>query len=212
MRFIFKSILLTISGAFAFTVLANVWIVWNTSDRIYSELHEVSATGVALVLGTAKGSMAGGPNSFFTTRMQAAAELYHSGKVRHLILSGDNETKYYNEPLDMMNALLVLGVPKEVMTLDYAGFRTLDSVVRCKEVFGQTEIVVVTQEFHANRALFICDFYGIKAITFAANDAERSGMASAVSREWLARPKAVLDLYLLKQPPKFLGEKETITL
>jgi SanA protein len=212
MRFIFKSILMAVSGAFAFTVLANVWIVWNTSDRIYSELNQVSATGVALVLGTAKGSMAGGPNSFFTTRMQAAAELYHSGKVKHLILSGDNETKYYNEPLDMMNALLVLGVPKEKMTLDYAGFRTLDSVVRCKEVFGQTEIIVVTQEFHANRALFICDFYGIKAITFAANDAEESGMASAVSREWLARPKAVLDLYLLKQPPKFLGEKEFIAL
>ncbi len=212
MRFIFKSILMAVSGAFAFTVLANIWIVWNTSDRIYSELNQVSATGVALVLGTAKGSMAGGPNSFFTTRMKAAAELYHSGKVKHLILSGDNETKYYNEPLDMMNALLVLDVPKEKMTLDYAGFRTLDSVVRCKEVFGQTEIIVVTQEFHANRALFICDFYGIKAITFAANDAEESGMASAVSREWLARPKAVLDLYLLKQPPKFLGEKEFITL
>lgn len=210
MRFLLRLFFFLAASAFAFAVASNVWIMWTTVDRIYYTAEDVPAMDVALVLGTSRRSMDGGPNSFFTTRMEAAAALYKSGKVKHLILSGDNTTRYYNEPKDMFNALLALGVRKEDMTLDYAGFRTLDSVVRSKEVFGQNEIVVVTQQFHAYRALFISDFYGIKAVTFAASDADKSGMASVVSREWLARPKAILDLYLLRQAPKFLGEKEII--
>lgn len=208
MRFLLKLFFFLAASAFAFAVTSNVWIMWTTVDRIYYNEEDVPAMDVALVLGTSRRSMDGGPNSFFTTRMEAAAALYKSGKVKHLILSGDNTTRYYNEPKDMFNALLALGVPKEDMTLDYAGFRTLDSVVRSKEVFGQKEIVVVTQQFHAYRALFISEFYGIKAVTFAASDADKSGMTSVVSREWLARPKAILDLYILRQAPKFLGEKE----
>lgn len=195
---------------FVFAITANVWIMWETGDKIYFDLEAIEPADVGLVLGTSKRSVDGGDNSFFTTRMQAAAALYKSGKVKHLILSGDNNTRYYNEPVDMQNALLALGVPREDMTLDYAGFRTLDSVVRAREVFGQQEFVIVTQQFHAYRAIFISDFYGINAISYAANDADKSGMTSVVSREWLARPKAILDLYLLKQTPKFLGEKELI--
>ncbi len=195
---------------FAFLIATNVWIMWETIDDIRFNVADIPQTDVGVVLGTSRRSMDGGPNSFFTTRIEAAAKLYKSGKVKHLILSGDNNTKYYNEPQDMFNALVALGVPKEDMTLDFAGFRTLDSIVRSKEVFGQNRIVIVTQEFHAYRALFISQFYGIKAVTFASDDADKSGMVSVVSREWLARPKAILDLYILKQPPKFLGEKEKI--
>lgn len=208
MRFLLRLLLFLVASAFAFAVASNIWIMWTTGDRIHFTVEDVPATDVALVLGTSRRSVDGGPNSFFTTRMKAAASLYKAGKVKHLILSGDNNTRYYNEPKDMFNALVALGVAKEDMTLDYAGFRTLDSVVRSKEVFGQGEIVIVTQQFHAYRALFISEYYGIKAVTFAASDADKSGMASVVSREWLARPKAILDLYVLKQPPKFLGEKE----
>ncbi len=210
MRFVLKLIFWLVSLVFSFLLVTNIWIMWETAGKIYKEAEEVPDTDVGLVLGTSKRSAGGGDNAFFTTRMEAAANLYHSGKVKHLILSGDNETRYYNEPVDMRNALLELGIPKEDMTLDFAGFRTLDSIVRCKEIFGQKKIVIVTQQFHAYRALFISNFYEIEAVTFAANDAGRPGMASVVSREWLARPKAILDLYLLKQPPKFLGEKEAI--
>ena len=199
-----------VSLAFCFLLLTNVWIMWDTAEKIHTDIGKVPPADVGLVLGTSKRSVGGGANSFFTTRMEAAASLYHAGKVKHLILSGDNETRYYNEPVDMRNALLELGVPKQDMTLDFAGFRTLDSVVRCKEVFGQNKIVIITQQFHAYRAIFISNFYNMDAVTYAAGDAERSGMASVVSREWLARPKAIIDLYLLKQPPKFLGEKEAI--
>lgn len=205
---VLRFVLWLFSVAFAFLVVTNVWIMWETADAIHTELSDVEPAAVALVLGTSKSKTGGGPNVFFTTRMQAAADLYHAGKVKHLILSGDNETRYYNEPADMLNALLKLGVPRSDMTLDYAGFRTLDSVVRSKEVFGQKKIVIVTQQFHAYRALFISDFYDIEAVSFAAADAE--GMSSVLSREWLARPKAVLDLYLLNETPRFLGEKEVI--
>ncbi|MEQ9375086.1 MAG: ElyC/SanA/YdcF family protein [Imperialibacter sp.] len=195
---------------FALVIASNVWIMWKTTDDIHFNVEEIHAVDVGVVLGTSKRSVDGGANSFFTTRIEAAAKLYKAGKVKHLILSGDNNTKYYNEPQDMFNALVQLGVPAQDMTMDYAGFRTLDSIVRSKEVFGQNEIVIITQQFHAYRALFISKFYGIKAVTFASDDAAKSGMKSVVSREWLARPKAILDLYVLKQPPKFLGEKEII--
>ncbi|WOK08905.1 ElyC/SanA/YdcF family protein [Imperialibacter roseus] len=210
MRFLLKMLFMLGALVFAFVIASNVWIMWKTTDDIHFNVEEIPAVDVGVVLGTSKRSVDGGANSFFTTRMEAAAKLYKAGKVKHLILSGDNNTKYYNEPQDMFNALLVLGVPAQDMTMDYAGFRTLDSIVRSKEVFGQNEIVIITQQFHAYRALFISKFYGIKAVTFASDDAAKSGMKSVVSREWLARPKAILDLYVLKQPPKFLGEKEII--
>ncbi|WP_226940454.1 MULTISPECIES: vancomycin high temperature exclusion protein [unclassified Imperialibacter] len=210
MRFILKMLFMLGGLVFAFVISSNVWIMWKTTDDIHFNVEEIPAVDVGVVLGTSKRSVDGGANSFFTTRMEAAAKLYKAGKVKHLILSGDNNTKYYNEPQDMFNALVQLGVPAQDMTMDYAGFRTLDSIVRSKEVFGQNEIVIITQQFHAYRALFISKFYGIKAVTFASDDAAKSGMKSVVSREWLARPKAILDLYVLKQPPKFLGEKEII--
>jgi SanA protein len=210
MRFLLKMLFMLGALAFAFVIASNVWIMWKTTDDIHFNVEEIPDVDVGVVLGTSKRSVDGGANSFFTTRMEAAAKLYKAGKVKHLILSGDNNTKYYNEPQDMFNALVQLGVPAQDMTMDYAGFRTLDSIVRSKEVFGQNEIVIITQQFHAYRALFISKFYGIKAVTFASDDAAKSGMKSVVSREWLARPKAILDLYVLKQPPKFLGEKEII--
>lgn len=209
-RFLLRSIILLGTLAFVFAVVANVWIMWETADDIHFAIDEMPPMQVGLVLGTSKRSVDGGPNSFFTTRMEAAAALYRAGKIKHLILSGDNNTKYYNEPKDMYNMLVSLGVDKEDMTLDYAGFRTLDSIVRSKEVFGQQQIMIITQQFHAYRALFICRFYGIKAVAFASEDAAESGMKAVVSREWLARPKAILDLYILRQPPKFLGDKEEI--
>jgi SanA protein len=210
MRFLLKMLFMLGALVFAFVIASNVWIMWKTTEDIHFNVEEIPPVDVGVVLGTSKRSVDGGANSFFTTRMEAAAKLYKAGKVKHLILSGDNNTKYYNEPQDMFNALVQLGVPAQDMTMDYAGFRTLDSIVRSKEVFGQDEIVIITQEFHAYRALFISKFYGIKAVTFASDDAAKSGMKSVVSREWLARPKAILDLYVLKQPPKFLGEKEII--
>ena len=134
---------------------------------------------------------------------------YQKGIVKHIVVSGDNRTKYYNEPRDMYNALVDLGIPKSAITLDYAGFRTLDSIVRVKVVFGQDEIVIITQDFHCYRALFIADYHGINAVAFSADNKDQLPWSLAV-RETLARAKAVFDLYLFDQEPKFLGEPEKL--
>ena len=97
----------------------------------------------------------GSPNPFFEKRIETAAELYRIGKIDHFILSGDNRSMYYNEPMAMLKALLKKGVPASAITLDYAGLRTLDSIVRCKQIFGQNKIIIITQPFHSYRALFI---------------------------------------------------------
>ncbi|MEM6642163.1 MAG: ElyC/SanA/YdcF family protein [Bacteroidota bacterium] len=173
-----------------------------TQDRIYATSVSVE-NDVALVLGTSKNTRSGGENRFFQQRMNTAASLFRSGEINHILVSGDNRTKFYNEPKDMLNALGDLSIPDSVITLDYAGFRTLDSVVRAKEVFGQENLVIVTQQFHCYRSLFIADFFDIDAVAVAADDGGSIGTSLAV-REVLARTAAVVDLYILDRRPKFL--------
>src|SRR5204862_2438607 len=146
---------------------------------------------VALVLGTSHRSVGGGPNPFFQHRIETAAELYQLGKIDHFILSGDNSTKFYNEPLEMRRALIKKGVPDSAITLDYAGLRTLDSVVRCKMIFGQHKITIITQLFHTYRALFISDYYGIDAVVLVADEPELERTFKVRIREYFARTKAV---------------------
>ena len=193
-------------------ILANLWVVTKTSSKLYSELEEIEESKLALVLGTSKYTVEGGINRYFRNRMLAAAELYHAGKVRHILVSGDNRTVYYNEPKTMMEELVELGIPQEDITLDYAGLRTLDSIIRCKEVFGQDNFIIVTQGFHNHRALFISQYYGINAIGYTARNIGIMESYSVVFREYLARPLALIDLYILKTPPKFLGDKEELNI
>jgi SanA protein len=193
-------------------IVCNVWIVTSTESKVYSDLTKLPEHRVALVLGTSHKSMDGGPNPFFEYRMQTAVQLYKLGKIDHFILSGDNRTKYYNEPNEMKKALIKAGVPSTAITLDFAGLRTLDSVVRSKQVFGQNRITIITQSFHSYRALFISDFYGIDAVAMVAEDPELDRTFKVLLREYLARTVAVLDLYVFKTAPKHLGEKEKINI
>ena len=124
-------------------------------------------------------------------------------------MSGDNRTRYYNEPRDMLQALGDLNIPEEDVSLDFAGLRTLDSVIRCKEVFGQNEVTIVTQEFHCYRSLFIARYFDMDAVAVSADDGGPVGNTLAL-REVLARTIAVLDLYVLQRKPKYLGEKVTL--
>ncbi|EDN66181.1 sanA protein [Beggiatoa sp. PS] len=165
---------------------------------------------MALLLGTAKYLRHGRINRYFKYRIDATVQLYKAGKIKHILASGTNHTKYYNEPNEMRKALMAQGVPREAITLDYAGFRTLDSVIRCKKIFSQTDIVVISQSFHNKRALFISDFYGITAIGFNARDVPLRDDLKTPFREIFARSKAVLDLYILETQPKYLGEKVKI--
>lgn len=130
--------------------------------------------------------------------MEATARLWKEGKVKYLILSGNNDSEYYNEPVDMQRALVKLGVPASVMTLDYAGYRTFDSVVRCKDVFNQEKITIISQNFHNARALYIGNHEGMEAIAFAAQDVPDGYSLRTLIREYLARPNAILDVYVLR--------------
>ena len=192
-----------------FVGISNVIVIGSAKSKIKEKVDELRDAKIGLVLGTSKSTRSGTDNLFFTDRMKAAAELYFSGKVKHLIVSGDNRTIYYNEPQDMLEALEKLGVPSKAITLDYGGLRTLDSVVRCREIFGQADIIIVTQKFHAYRAIFIAHKYSIAAQAYSANFDSKTVFRLLV-REMLARPLAILDIYILNRSPRYLVEKEIL--
>lgn len=193
-----------------FLVGCNLWVVWSTQDKVYSNSELLPDHRMALVLGTSHKTISGKPNPYFEKRMETAAELFTSGKIDHFILSGDNRSMYYNEPVAMRKALLKKGVPGTAITLDYAGLRTLDSIVRCKQIFGQEKITVITQPFHSYRALFISEYYELDAVAMVADEPNFENSIKVRLREYIARPIAVLDLYVFKTAPRFMGQKEEV--
>ncbi|MBL6449113.1 YdcF family protein [Fulvivirga sp. 29W222] len=186
----------------------NIWVYLSTVSHVYEDIDDIEPSQVALVLGTSHRLINGNPNPYFYERMQTAARLYHTGKVKHILVSGDNATRYYNEPEKMRRTLVKLGVPFDDITLDYAGFRTLDSIVRCKKIFGQENVIIITQPFHSYRALFISNHYDMNAVVMTTKEVEKS--LKVQFREYLARMLAVWDLYIINREPKFLGKKETL--
>jgi SanA protein len=181
------------------------------SEHLYEALDEVPENAVGVVLGTSHRSRGGSANQYFVHRIAAAAELYHAGKVKHLLLSGDNRTVQYNEPWAMRRALMAAGVDSTHITLDHAGFRTLDSMVRAKAVFGQQRFTVISQRFHNERAVFIARRLGIDAIGYNARDVNVRAGFRTMLRERAARVKVFLDV-LFSVGPKFLGEAVPIVI
>lgn len=210
MRWLIRIVISIVLLVLVVVVACNVWIVKSTERSVYSDLSALPNHRMGLVLGTSHRVAGGGPNPFFHKRIEMAARLYSIGKIDHFILSGDNSTRYYNEPVEMKKALIRQGVPASAITLDYAGLRTLDSVVRSKKVFGQNKIIIITQPFHCYRALFISRYYDMDAVAMVADDPDLQQSFKVRLREYFARTKAVLDLYIFKTDPRFLGEKEEI--
>ena len=172
----------------------NVRIDRYAKDRLYDTVSDVPHCHTALVLGAPPVSKSGTPNPFFLYRMDAAAKLYEAGKIDRILVSGDNMKRGYDEPEAMKKALVERGVPEDIIFKDDAGFRTFDSVVRAKEVFGQSEFIVVSQKFHNERAVFIAGKKGIKAVGYNAADVRISYGLTTLIREWGARCKVFLDL------------------
>ncbi len=185
------------------------YIVRVTNPNIYTDIAQIDQYDVALVLGTSKYNRSGYRNMYFYNRIDAAVELYQAGKVKKILVSGDNALREYNEPYDMLKALMARGIPRKDIVLDYAGFRTFDSMVRAKEVFGQKSFVVVSQKFHLERALYIGMTKKMDVVGYVAKD-PRAASLMLFGREVMARTKAVLDCQLLGTSPKFLGQKELI--
>ena len=211
-RFIVISLVVTVLGGVG-VFAANRVCERATAGRIYSSLADVPVNEVGVVLGTSKLTKRGIENPHFEHRIEAAVALYQAGKVKHLLVSGDNHVKTYDEPDDMRAALVAAGVPAAAITCDYAGFRTLDSVVRAKEVFDLTKCTIISEDFHCPRALWIAQRHGLDAIAFAAPGVSLKGWSlRADVREQLARSWCAVDMYLLHRGPKFLGPKEPILL
>lgn len=191
----------------AFTLYANISVERKAKSRLYSDAESIPHNRVALLLGTNPLNRWGGANSYFTNRINTAAKLYHAGKADYIIVSGDNHVKHYDEPSAMRDSLMAHGVPEERIVMDYAGFRTLDSVVRAKEVFGCDTLTIISQADHCARALYLAEANGIEAMAIEAPlRAGRWVRTRLAVREWLARDKMMLDLLTGKQP-HFLGER-----
>ncbi len=184
---------------------ANVHVKSHAEKKMFDKTSKIPKNRVGLVLGTSKYMVGGGINGYFKHRMDAAYQLYKNKKVDRLIVSGDNHKKGYNEPQQMKDYLVDLGVKEDHIYLDYAGFRTFDSMIRAKEIFGQDTLTIISQKFHNERALFICESVGVEAVAYNAKMPYFTKRMRI--REYLAKCKAVLDIYLLRTKPKFLGEK-----
>lgn len=200
-----------LGGVILFTallLLSNYWVVEQAKGHTFSTIEEIPANRTGLVLGTSKKVRGGGENLYFKHRMQAAVELFKAGKIKFIIVSGDNSIMEYNETRDMKNALIKMGIPEDKIVEDFAGFSTLDSVLRAKEVFGQDSLTVISQEFHNERAIFIGKNHDIYALGFNAKDVPKRYGTVTATREYFARVKAMLDIYLLRTMPKFYKEKE----
>ena len=195
--------------ALLFFIFSNLLIIMQRS-RIHTSVENLPECHTALVLGCSP-TIGDRDNLFFRARMEAAAELYHSGKVKTLLLSGDNGRKGYNEPEAMRQALIKKGVPDEKIYCDYAGFSTLDSIIRANTVFGQKKFIIVSQGFHCERAIFLSRAKGLDTFGFAAKDIDLPNWKiKNHARESLARPAAILDLCTFRSA-KFGGEKVDMT-
>lgn len=174
---------------------ANYTIVSNAEGKLFTEVKDCPEVKVGLVLGTSKTSRSGRENLYFNHRIEAAAALYHAKKIAYLLVSGDNGTQQYNEPEDMRKALVEAGVPKDKIYLDHAGFRTWDSMERALKVFGQRKIVVISQRFHNERAIYLGEQLGMTVYGFNAKDVKKAGGFLTNTREKFARMKVFWDLF-----------------
>lgn len=191
--------LFTVAGCYCFVEIVS-------KEKTFASTIRIPKNKVGLLLGTSPvSSYTKKANPYYYYRIDAAVKLYKSGKIDRILISGDNSTKTYSEPDMMKNDLVKRGVPSNHIYLDFAGFRTLDSVVRAKKVFKLNEFTIISQEFHNERAICLAQWYGIKAIGYNARDiSKRKGIMVQI-REIFARVKLVLDMIVNKQP-RFLGD------
>lgn len=188
--------------AFSYRAVENA-----VEGHIYSHTDDIPCNKVGLLLGTNPTAPSGRPNYYFTYRIDAAVQLYKAKKIAYILVSGDNHSKAYDEPMCMKEALMEKGIPESAIILDYAGFRTLDSIIRAKEIFGQDSYTIISQKWHNERAICLAKHYGISAIGYNAKDVGMvaTNLKISIARESLARVKMYIDILINKQP-KFLGE------
>ncbi|AZI40089.1 MULTISPECIES: SanA/YdcF family protein [Epilithonimonas] len=183
-------------------ILANVWVVALTSGRTYNKISKVPSRDCALVLGTSPKMRSGVANPYFTARMDAVGTLYHHGKVKKIIVSGE-KSENYDEPAAMKRFLVYTeGVPESIIIEDPKGFNTHKSILRCKNVYGEKNVIIVSQGFHNLRALFFARNNGMNALGYDAQDVSKNeSFYRNHTREFFARVLAVF-YYVLGISPE----------
>jgi SanA protein len=203
--FVAASLLLMAGGLLGLIFWCDGQVARSAQGKLYDEVSALPPHKVGLLLGTAKYLQNGRLNLYYQYRIQAAWELLKANKIQYLVISGDNSSFEYNEPEMMKQDLLALGAEENRLFLDYAGFRTFDSVLRLRDIFGQQEAVVISQAFHNERALYIASREGMTLVGYNAQDVGRRAGRKVQMRERLARVKVFWD-YLSNTQPRYLGE------
>ncbi len=198
------ALLLSPFGLFAI-ICIDTYVLLETENQTFQNAIDTPYSKVGLLLGTSKFLSSGALNPYYLYRTEAAAKLYKAGKIDFILISGDNGRIEYNEPELFKKDLILLGIPEEKIVLDYAGFSTLDSVLRAQKVFGLNSFTVISQKFHNKRAIFLAQQKGIAAIGFDAENVRGKYSTKTELREYLARTKACLDI-LFDSQPKYWGE------
>jgi vancomycin permeability regulator SanA len=206
---IFKIVFTLVLIGAAAIMLPRVLTALYALPRTYS-VEAAPSRSVAVVFGAGLWRD-GSPTPVLRDRVQTAAELYSAGKVQKLLMSGDNSTPFHNEPQAMREFALQLGVPDEAIVLDYAGRRTYDTCLRAKQIFGVTDVLLVTQSFHLPRAIFTCNVLGVNGVGVPADlrDYRRGSLLFWNLRELPATLTALWDLYVAP-PSVVLGRPEPI--
>lgn len=192
--------LILIIAPLATLLICDAIIERAAKGKTFFSIQQLPVNKVGLVLGTSSRLMQGGDNPYYTHRINATIALFKAGKIEQVLVSGDNATQYYNEPTTFKKDLIAGGIPEDKIILDPSGFRTLDSMVRAKEVFGLDSLTVISQKFQNERAIYLAEKKGLHAIGFNAKDIEGSQGLKVQVREYFARVKVFIDLLLNTQP------------
>jgi len=186
-------------------IIPSLIINFSTKHKTFNDPIKIPKNKVGILLGTSKYVSRGTINLYYKNRIEAASELFHAGKIEFILISGDNSQKEYNEPKTIRTDLIEMGIPSDKIFLDYAGFRTWDSIIRAKKIFGETNITVISQKFHNERAIFIGYRNHMNIVGYNAKDVSKYYGSKTRIREFFARIKLMIDIVVNKQP-RYLGE------
>ncbi len=208
-HFVRNIFLLSILLLISIICIIDFSISYSTKNQIYTDVKDIPKNKVGIILGTAKYQDKAKQivNEYYQNRINAAVALYMAGKIDYIIVSGDNSTRYYNEPLCMKEDLIAQGIPPNIIYMDDAGFRTLDSILRCRDIFNQHQFTIISQNFHNQRAVFISNHKNINVVAFDAADGNDYVLINI--REKFARIRMVGDL-IFNTKAKFYGDKIVI--
>jgi len=209
-RFVFTFLLIAVLMLLSLFFWGYYHVSHKAATAICYDIECLPNEKAGLLLGTSPKRIDGETNLYFRYRIEAAVKLFKAGKIRYIIVSGDNRKENYNEPKEMRKALLMEGIPDTAIVSDYAGFRTLDSVVRCLHVFDQHSVIIISQLFHLERALYIAETISLDAKGFVAQEVPEDYGFKTRLREFGARLKAIMDIHVLNTKPKFYGPKVPI--